>query len=265
MLNFMLVLACCIAHISNVSSQQTLGVCTRLSIDKLFRRKDIVQKKLRTQLHNVFNDTTLGLNERSHRVKIINIINREINDTVNSFSASLYTLKSLLRGEHKSLQKLKNISRTRLEQLQSSMLRIEEDYKVLLDEEKSEQIAEKQRQKVGSKNILKKFFDSLISDISIAADKLESDLDDEAFKAETHSAKKFNVETVVKVSGEESSGRYLFLSFLFCLKLMFSLLPTVTIYSKIYLYSNDIAKQNYYLFYYFIVRNFYGLTLINFL
>ena len=89
------------------------------------------------------------------------------------------------------------------------MLHIEEDYKVLLDEEKSEQNAEKQRQNAGNRNILKKFFDSLVGDISVAADKLESDLDDEAFKAEIHSAKKFNVETVVKMSGEESSGRYL--------------------------------------------------------
>ena len=56
--------------------------------------------------------------------------------------------------------------------------------------------------------MVKKFFNDLIGDISEAADKLETDLDDDAFEMEIHSKKhkKFDVETVVKVTGEQTSG-----------------------------------------------------------
>ena len=104
------------------------------------------------------------------------------------------------------------------------MLKIRQDYKSGWDcfkalissqpnpqeEEKAVISEEKQRSSQNDQGggILKKFLNDLVGDISIAADKLESELNDDAFETGLHSNQKFNVETVIKVSGEESSGMY---------------------------------------------------------
>uniref|UniRef100_A0A7M5UXU9 Cation/H+ exchanger transmembrane domain-containing protein n=1 Tax=Clytia hemisphaerica TaxID=252671 RepID=A0A7M5UXU9_9CNID len=191
-------------------TKQTIvnNVCNKLKINSIFRRKTLIEGKLNHQLQNVINNKELDHVEKTHRVRIINIVHREINDSVALLYGAVHSLGSLLRGEHKTLHTLKEISKKRLEHLQTSMLSVEEDYRVLLEEEQNSEKHKAQQQAAGSKNVVKKFFNDLIGDISEAADKLETDLDDDAFEMEIHSKKhkKFDVETVVKVTGEQTSG-----------------------------------------------------------
>ena len=190
-------------------------ICHQLQLDKLFLVKDVVEKKLHSRAEHVVNSKKLTSQEKFHRKKIIDIIHREINDSVVTLHGTVDSLRKLLRGDHHTLKNLKSISKQHLTQLQASMLIIEEDYNTLVDEEKNEISAEKLKAKQNStsKNILKKFFNDLLGDISVAADKLETELDDDAFEAEIHKNKMFHIETVVKVSGEEFSGISLKVSF----------------------------------------------------
>lgn len=185
------------------------SVCNTLQIDQLFMRKDVVEKKLKLRSDNVDNDQKLSDKEKSHRKKIIEIIHREINDSVVTLHGAADSLGKLLRGDHISIQNLKEISKQHLAQLQASMLITEEDHNALVDEEKTELQRAKQNSSSPSKNILTQFFNDVLGDIKMAADKLETDLDDDAFEAEIHSKdKNYHVETVVKVTGEESAGFY---------------------------------------------------------
>lgn len=203
---FLVVTSCLLCVTSN--KHKRTDVCHQLQIDKLFLMKDVVEKKLHSRLKHVVTDKELSYHERTHRKKIIDIIHREINDSVVTLHGAVDSLTKLLRGDHHTLKNLKSISKQHLTQLQASMLIIEEDYNALVDEEKNEISAEKLKAKQNStsKNILKKFFNDVLGDISVAADKLETELDDDAFEAEIHKNKQFHVETVVKVSGEETAG-----------------------------------------------------------
>ena len=208
----LLIVACFGCMKSN--QQKGTGVCHRLQLNKLFLMKDVVEEKLKSRLKHVANDENLSLQEKSHRKKIINILHREINDSVVTIHNAVNSLGQLLHGDHNSLKHLKEISKQHLAQLQASMLITEEDYNALVDEEKTELTAKKQlaKQNSTSKNILKQFFNDVLGDISAAADKLETELDDDAFEAEIHSENKnYRVETVVKVSGEESAGNGMFI------------------------------------------------------
>ena len=113
------------------------NVCNKLKINSIFRRKTLIEGKLNHQLQNVLNNKDLGRAEKTHRVRIINIVHREINDSVSLLHGAVHSLGSLLRGEHKTLHTLKEISKKRLEHLQTSMLSVEEDYRMLLEEEQN--------------------------------------------------------------------------------------------------------------------------------
>lgn len=186
-------------------------VCAVMHINDLFRRKDLVDQQLRSQSEKVQSDSKLTKQDKVHRMKIINIIQREMNESVSSINNSLAILKSLLQGDHNSVIQLKETSKKRLSQLQASMLIAEDVYNIIAAAEKEEHHSAEEKDKKHnggrSKNILKKFMSELLSDISVAADKLESRLDDDAFKNEMHSKNRYSVETVIKVGGDQSKGR----------------------------------------------------------
>ena len=182
----------------------SISICKKLNLDNLFRHKSAVDEKLVTRIRSVKNNRDITDKSKLHRLKAITVFQRELNDSVTSLYNSVDNLKSFLKGDYRSIHQLKQIGKNRLEQLQNAMLKAEDEYNVIMQAEKEEQDELKHNRKdEKGKSKIQKFVDDLIGGISIAADQLESKLDDDAFEHEIHSKNnKIAIETVIKVGGK---------------------------------------------------------------
>jgi len=135
---------------------------------------------------------------KSHRLKAISLFQRELNHSVTSLYNSVQDIQHFLKGNYRSVLQLKETSKVRLEQLKASMLDAEQEFNVILDVEKEENLELKKSLDKKPNTLIKKFINNLISDISVAADNLESQLDDGSFEHELH-ANEISIETVVKL------------------------------------------------------------------
>ena len=183
--------------------------CRELSLGQLFVLKHHVEQKLLDSLKSVQNDKTIGRKGRDRQIKAISLFRKEINETESLLFESVQSLKRVLKGDYKSLRNLEKTSRQRLEELKKATLEEEQEYKDILQAEK-EEITELQRQghdAVKSKDTpLRKFINNLLNDISIAADRLELQLDDGSFEKKfRENNRKYAIETVLRLSEDDSS------------------------------------------------------------
>lgn len=187
--------------------QNTGKVCARWNIDGLFSHKANYERKLKNAVKVVQSDKKISERDKTHRLKAIKLFHRELNDSVISFFNSVENIRSLLKGDFRSIMQLQETSKRRLEQLKSSMVEAEEEYNIILDAQKEELMSHKKDMNSRSNSLIKKFVDDLVSDISVAADELESKLDDGSFGHELHSNSNndIEIETVVKVSDHDGS------------------------------------------------------------
>lgn len=186
------------------------GICQKLEINKLFSLKKKADKKLQSTISLIEKDKKLPERTRNHRLKVLNVLLREFNDTESQFRESISNLKTFLRGDYESILQLKQSSKLRLDQLRNAMVQAEDEYNLVIEEERKEELSNKLSRpfKTGTETVIRDFINNLFVDISKAADMLQSKLDDDSFEHEIHGAKqgKIDIETVVKVGGKTSKG-----------------------------------------------------------
>ncbi|XP_057301909.1 transmembrane and coiled-coil domain-containing protein 3-like isoform X1 [Hydractinia symbiolongicarpus] len=205
-----LCLNCCIGvHIpQDKLKKQPISVCQKLNIDNLFIHKATVDKKLHNTINIVKHNKKISNKAKQYRLQAINVFQREMNDSVTSLYNSVENLKSFLKGDFRSIQKLKETSKKRLEQLKTSMLKAEEEFNQIIEAEKEEQTETMKNKK--NKNydtVIKKFVHDMIGDVAIAADKLEGELNADSFEHGIREQNgKIDIETVIKVGGKEMDG-----------------------------------------------------------
>lgn len=166
------------------------------SVTQLFKAKTRIMTKLRKVL--VANEKRGG--QLDVHTNTIKIFQGELEDTEKAFFDALNGLKRLLKEDYKSVVKIKEAIYQRLNALKAITLRQEEQYNAISEAEK-EVLAENKREEKSNATMIQQLIDDVWSDISIAADKLEEEINDKTFE-QMKDAKGASIEAVVRLNIE---------------------------------------------------------------
>ena len=161
-------------------------------VTQLFRAKNKVTKKLNNVIKNKG-----GRQEEVH-VNMIRIYKEELDDTAVAFFDSVDGMRRLLKEDYKSVVKIKDAIQQRLDALKGITLRQEEQFNAITEAEKV--IINANRGKSNG-SLIQQLIDDVWADISIAADKLEEEINDKTFE-QMKDAKGASIEAVVRLDEE---------------------------------------------------------------
>ena len=166
------------------------------SVTQLFKAKTRIMTKLR----NVLAANKKRGGQLDVHTNTIKIFQGELEDTEEAFFDALNGLKRLLKEDYKSVVKIKEAIYQRLNALKAITLRQEEQYNAISEAEK-EVLAENKREEKSNGTMIQQLIDDVWSDISIAADKLEEEINDKTFE-QMKDAKGASIEAVVRLNIE---------------------------------------------------------------
>lgn len=166
------------------------------SVTQLFKAKTRIMTKLR----NVLAANKKRGGQLDVHTNTIKIFQGELEDTEEAFFDALNGLKRLLKEDYKSVVKIKEAIYQRLNALKAITLRQEEQYNAISEAEK-EVLAENKREEKSNGTMIQQLIDDVWSDISIAADKLEEEINDKTFE-QMKDAKGASIEAVVRLNKE---------------------------------------------------------------
>lgn len=166
------------------------------SVTQLFKAKTRIMTKLR----NVLAANKKRGGQLDVHTNTIKIFQGELEDTEEAFFDALNGLKRLLKEDYKSVVKIKEAIYQRLNALKAITLRQEEQYNAISEAEK-EVLDENKREEKSNGTMIQQLIDDVWSDISIAADKLEEEINDKTFE-QMKDAKGASIEAVVRLNKE---------------------------------------------------------------
>ena len=163
-------------------------------IQQLFHTKERVTQKLNHVL-----DVEKKLLSHA-QVRAINIYQSELNDTERAVFEAMGGLRKLLHEDYKSVVKIKDAIKQRLNSFKDIALRQEDQYNAIIEAEK--ELTTENKHHKNSSSRIGKLIEGVLRDVSFAADKLEKKLSDNTFE-KTRKSKGASIEAVVRLNEKE--------------------------------------------------------------
>ncbi|KAF7668272.1 hypothetical protein LDENG_00025490 [Lucifuga dentata] len=176
------------------------GNCKRLV--GLLRRKNVVVRKLAAAADAAGRDQSLSEPERLFQVHILEVFQKELNESERLVFQAVHSLQRALQGDYRDVVNVKESSRQRLEALREAAIKEEQEYVELVAAEKHQQESMKS---VLAQNKTLSMLDEILEDVKKAADRLEEEIEEHAFD-NNKQMKGVNVEAVLRVEDDEEDG-----------------------------------------------------------
>ncbi|KXJ26172.1 transmembrane and coiled-coil domain-containing protein 3 [Exaiptasia diaphana] len=171
-------------------------------INGLFHTKEQVTQKLKHVLEVEKKKKSLS----NAQIRAINIYQAELNDTERAIFEAMSGLRKLLHEDYKSVVSIKEAIKQRLDSFKTIALRQEVQFNSISEAEKDLTAEHKLNGKNNSTGRgIGKLIDSVLSDVFIAADKLEKKLSDNTFEKQRN-AKGASIEAVVRVNDDQNEA-----------------------------------------------------------
>ncbi|XP_063068378.1 transmembrane and coiled-coil domain-containing protein 3 isoform X1 [Engraulis encrasicolus] len=165
----------------------------------LLRQKSAAIRKLSQAAVAAQRDSSLSESERLYQVHILEVFQRELNESERSLFQAALGLQQVLHGDFRDVVSMKHSSRQRLEALREAAIKEEKEYLDLLAAEKHEQEALKIAE---NQNKTLSVLEGILEDVRKAADRLEEEIEDHAFDNRKEG---MNVEAVLRVEDDKES------------------------------------------------------------